>query len=153
MNCADPNREPGVCELQSSGYSAKLEALGQKKTMNDLLELNRRAATFGWALLEAQAQAWMVIGMRMPGLAASAASLPGGSQGENRTMVSEKLRAAQQGMLAGSQAAGALGAAAGLGPVAFATAMLGVMEASAGPAHRRVRANALRLSRPSKKRR
>ncbi|MBX9738566.1 MAG: hypothetical protein K2X62_00750 [Beijerinckiaceae bacterium] len=113
--------------------------------MNDILELNRRATRFCWTLFEAQAHAWTVIGFRMPGLALSAGQV-GAPSAESRMMVDEKVLAAQQGLAAGSRAAASLGAAAGLGPIAFASAMLGVMEATAGPGHRKVRSNARRLS-------
>ncbi|MDB5651376.1 MAG: hypothetical protein JWL62_2896 [Hyphomicrobiales bacterium] len=114
--------------------------------MKDLFELNQRAARLCWGMLEAQAAAWTVIGLRLPALAASATQ-SGPPSAENRRMIQEKINATQQGMLAGSSAATRLGRAAGKGPVAFASAMLDVFEASSQPAHTRVRANMRRLSR------
>jgi hypothetical protein len=119
--------------------------LKENHSMKDLFELNQRAARMCWTMMEAQASAWTVIGLRLPGLAASAGQ-SGPPSAENRRMVSEKIAATQQGMLAGSTAATRLGRAAGAGPVAFASAMLDVFEASSQPANTRVKANVRRRS-------
>lgn len=116
--------------------------------MNDLLDLQKQAMRLGWSMFEAQAAAWTVIGLRMPGLAASAGK-SGPPPVETRRMVSEKISATQMGMMAGSLSAARLGAASNRGPVALASAMLDVFEAAALPAQKRVLANVKRLSRKS----
>ena len=110
--------------------------------MHDATEFAGRAARAWMGAWFAGLDAMTTIAARLPIIAAD----PTGA--EARRMVSEKWVAAGQGSFAASMQLARLAMGPAVrGPVAAAQAALGVAEAAARPARKRVRANAARLSR------
>jgi hypothetical protein len=115
--------------------------------MRDWTTLSTKAFRFWLDSVQAGAAAWTTIAMRLPTLAAAAT---GKSSPEANRMVTEKITAATEGAIKGSLKGAAVAGRAMTGPVAAATSALAITDAMTGPARRRVKANAKRLSKKPK---
>jgi len=103
-----------------------------------------------WSALEIGQASAVTLGHRLPMLAAAPFFPEPETLAEINRMITEKVAATLEGSFAaaGETTALALRAAIGrAGPMELATAMLTITEAVTKPVHRRVRANAKRLSR------
>jgi hypothetical protein len=104
--------------------------------MSELVALQQRLFRLWWNNVEASANAFATIALRLPLLASQD---PTRGTAEAQRMVREKVAAlAEGGFAAGRQASRSLGKAP--------ADALGIAEALSRPAHKRVRANAKRLS-------
>ena len=116
--------------------------------MRDFFALQSRAFRMWFDTVQANNDAMTTIAMRLPMMATESMSGRPPSA-EMKRMVSEKVEAAMQGALNGAIATGSLAARAMLGqlnPTRLAHGLMGVAAAAHGPAHRRVKANARRLT-------
>jgi hypothetical protein len=121
--------------------------------MRDFVRLSSKAWRLWFDTMQAGVAAFATVATRLPILATDGAKSP-----EATRMVNEKLAAAAEGAvkasIAGATATGR--AMTGIGPVAAASGALSIADAMTGPARRRVKANAKRLTKrrknPSKKR-
>ena len=103
-----------------------------------------------WSAIEIGQASVVTLGHRLPMLAAAPFFPQPETLAEINRMFTEKLAVTMEGSLAavGETTALALRAAVGrAGPMELATGMLTIAEAVTKPMHRRVRANARRLSR------
>lgn len=112
-------------------------------------DLSDRSANFARKTAQAGLDATVTIAARTPGLMAAGFDLTGRGAEELRLMVQEKIDAAHEGALAAQLTWGsflirtAFGASS---PDHVSQALIDVVEAALAPAHRQVRANALRLT-------
>jgi hypothetical protein len=94
-------------------------------------------------LLEAQAAAWTVLGVRVPMLLAGRMSAQ-----EQHRMVAEKVEAFAESQRAVVEAASRMACRPGRSPASFAAAAAALAGAALDPYHRKVKANAKRLAKP-----
>ncbi len=114
--------------------------------MNDLAD---RSVNFARKTAQAGLDATVTIAARTPGLMAAGFDLTGQGVREIGIMVQEKIVAAHEGALAAQMAWGSFLIRAAFGRVSpdhVSHALVDVVEAALAPAHRQVRANALRLT-------
>jgi hypothetical protein len=113
--------------------------------------LHSRAFGASFAAFEASVAAAVTIAARAPILAGHATGKPAGRPDESLRMVTEKMEAAAEGWFAAQMAVWELWVqlafGAVRGPTALAHGFADIAEAAVRPAHRRVRANAKRLTR------
>jgi hypothetical protein len=113
--------------------------------------LTSRAARMSIAAMEASFAAAVTIAARAPIMAAGLSRPSVETVGESQRMVLEKVEAVIEGSMAASHAMVLLWTAAALGgvrrPSDLALGLTDVARAAAQPAHKRVRANARRLTR------
>lgn len=116
--------------------------------MNEYFALQTRAMRLLLDAAEAQRHAVTTIALRLPMLAASGFG-PKGPSREAKRMVAEKIEAVMEGAMNGAMAGSELatrGMWGQLNPMRLASGMVGIAEATQNPSHRRVKANAKRLS-------
>jgi len=119
--------------------------------MHDLFSLQKRLFHTSLEAFEIQSAAFTTISARLPMIAAAASGF--GTQREQReaqVMVTEKLKAASEGLGLGAleTAKATMKVLSGAAdPLAMAGHMIDVAAAATRPARRKVRANARRLSR------
>jgi hypothetical protein len=126
-------------------------AFYRRWVMNDIFAFNRRLANSWWDLTEVSLAASQTIAARLPMIAAAASGF--GSARANREtqeMVAEKIQAAAEGAQAGALQTARATWKMMTGqshPAAMAHHMFDVAEAATGPARKKARANAKRLTR------
>lgn len=115
--------------------------------MNDLAD---RSVSFARKTAQAGLDATVTIAARTPGLMAAGFDLTGQGAEEIGLMVQEKIDAAREGAWAAQMAWGSFLIRAAFGGVSspdhVSQVLVEVAEAALAPAHRQVRANALRLT-------
>lgn len=113
--------------------------------------LHVRALSASFAAFEASVAAAVTIAARAPMLAGPLPGRPIGRPDESLRMVTEKMEAAAEGCFAAQMALWQLWVQVAFGgvrgPTALAHGFADIAEAAVRPAHRRVRANAKRLTR------
>jgi hypothetical protein len=112
--------------------------------------LQSRAFGASFAAFEASVAAAVTIAARAPIIAGHVAGTRSGRPDESLRMVTEKMEAAAEGVMAAQMAMWSLWVQMAFGgvrgPTALAHGFVDIAEAAIRPAHRRVRANAKRLS-------
>ncbi len=113
-------------------------------------DLTDRSVNFARKTAQAGLDATVTIAARTPGLMAAGFDPTGQGAEEIRLMVQEKIVAAHEGALAAHVAWGSFLIRAAFGAVSspdhVSQALVDIAEAALAPAHRQVRANALRLT-------